>query len=227
VTSDSLLTIAYFLIGGAAGLWILIALAGSLPLLALSKVYLEPTSDEESHHYLQQVLSLGVIDTTWASENNFEPVGVYRVKKMAGSPILVGWKKSHERTYLCIYVLFETHTECDCVSIFEKSVLTTGTSKDGQMIPSKHDWMQTFNVTDMEELWEHHFDTLEYLKQTLGQTPLRDKATLAEDFEATLHQQAEYISLFSFWPLRVPYWYFVRRAQRHNKPLRVLLGDSA
>jgi len=227
MTPDSTMTIVLYILGGAVGFWIIIAIAGSLPLLTLSKVYLEPTSDEESQKYLQKVLSGSFLDSAWASENNFEPVGVYRVKNLMGSPILVGWKYAHERTYLCMFVVFEAQTFCDCVSVFKDSVLTTSTIKDGQTIPpGREDWIQSFDVSDMGELWNHHRLALDHIAQNSSQVPLKDGSSLAEDFEASIHRQADFLSSITLWPLRVPYWYFVRRAQRHNKALHVLLAGS-
>ena len=50
----------------------------------------------------------------------------------------------------------------------------------------------------------------------------RAYTAVEDDFAAVMSEQLAYIRSLAFWPLRIPWWYFVRRSQRHDKPLAQL-----
>ena len=82
--------------------------------------------------------------------------------------------------------------------------------------------MQTFGVADAEELWGHHQEALDYLSSTHGLTPISNDNTLQDDLSSALAAQAAFIRSLPLWWLRIPYWFFVRRLTRHNKPVSEL-----
>ena len=141
------------------------------------------------------------------------------------SPIIVGWKHLEQQTFLCVYLIGPGRTELDFVSVFSPtSSLTTGSTRDGQMLPSNSEnWSQTFSCDDASELWEHHETGLQFLESTRGVRPTPTAATLAEDFVDSMRAQAVYIRSLPLWFLRVPYWYFTRRFTKHNKPIAELV----
>lgn len=207
------------LLAVAAGVWILIVVAGSLPILALARTALEPLEGKEAEGLLAEVVSAGVVDSAWIATHNFEPTGTYRVTNMAGTPQVVAWTRSGERTYLCVYLIANLPPQIDFSTIFAEGSLTTGKSKDGQLLPNSPDrFMQTFTAT-AAVLWRRHEAGLKVLGAQRGLLPLTTPGSLEQDFSDAVTRQASYIRALPLWPLRIPYWYFVRRHLRHEKPV--------
>src|SRR5688500_17589973 len=123
----------------AAVLWTLIAAAGALPLLMLSRVELKPVDEIKSRKLLRKVLTSKSMDPNWVVESGFRPVGVFQITGQIGDPHMVTWQRDGENTYLCVYVLQGDPKGIDIVTIFENGGLTTGSSKDGQAVPPRPD----------------------------------------------------------------------------------------
>ena len=205
-----------------AGGWILVSVAGSGPVLAMHRVALSPVSENETTEFLSQVLSSGTIDAQWLSSMGFNPVGAYRVDQMPGVAGLVAWKKESERTYLCAYLLASGQVLVDIVTLFQTGMLTTGKSKDSQLLPySPGNYMQSFTATTAV-LYRRHQEGLQTLARSKKLAPLAIDGSFEADFAAVMSEQLEYIRSLALWPLRIPWWYFVRRSQRHDKTLAQL-----
>ena len=135
------------------------------------------------------------------------------------SPRVVAWTRSGERTYLCVYLVANVPPQIDFITIFERGSLTTGKSKDGQLLPNGPDrFLQTFAATTAV-LWRRHEAGLKVLGAKRGLLPLATAGSLEQDFSDAVKMQASYIRSLPLWPLRIPYWYFVRRHLRHEKPV--------
>jgi len=221
---DSLYSIAGCSLALVAGIWVLVAVAGSLPVVSLSRAQLEPLKSRQAEDALARIMVDGIVDADWASANGFEPVGVFRVDNMAGSPLVVAWARSGERTYLCAYLVVNNAPLVDFVTILDQGVLTTGKSKDGQLLPSSPGcFTQTFTATTAV-LWRHHQTGLKVLATKRRVLPLSGEGFLEEDFIEAMSRQADYVRSLVLWPLRIPYWFFVRRHVRHGKPVAQWLG---
>ncbi len=202
-----------------AGAWILISVAGSGPVLAMNRVTLVPVSDNETKKFLGQALSSGAIDAQWLSSSGFHPEGAYRVDKMPGVAGLVAWKKDGESTYLCAYLLVNGQILIDVVTLLQSGMLTTGKSKDSQLLPySPGNYMQSFTTTTVV-LYRRHQEGLQTLSRLKNLSPRSRGGTFEEDFASAMCEQVKYIRSLVLWPLRIPWWYFVRRSHRHNKTL--------
>jgi len=221
---DSLYSIAGCSLALVAGIWVLVAVAGSLPVVSLSRAQLEPLKSRQAEDALARIMVDGIVDADWASANGFEPLGVFRAENMAGSPLIVAWARSGERTYLCAYLVANNAPLVDFVTILDQGVLTTGKSKDGQLLPSSPDcFTQTFTATTAV-LWRHHQTGLKVLATKRRVLPLSGEGFLEEDFIEAMSRQADYVRSLVLWPLRIPYWFFVRRHMRHGKPVMQWLG---
>jgi hypothetical protein len=202
-----------------AGIWILVAVAGSLPVLSLSRAQLESLDSRQAEDALAMIMVDGIVDSDWASANGFEPAGVFRVNNAVGSPVVVAWARSGERTYLCAYLVGNNAPLVDFVTILDRGGLTTGKSKDGQLLPSSPDsFIQTFTATTAV-LWRHHQTGLKVLAAKRNVSPLSGQGFLEEDFTAAMSRQSDYVRSRWLWPLQIPYWFFVRRHVRHEKPV--------
>ena len=92
----------------AVGVWVVIAVAGSGPILAMERVAMESLSDREAEPLLAQVISSGVVDTQWLSTTGFDPLGAYKIDKLPGLAVLLpGRKKKKQPTYAPIFSQLE------------------------------------------------------------------------------------------------------------------------
>lgn len=205
-----------------AGVWVLIAVAGSGPILAVEHISLEALPDRAAEPLLAKVISSGVVDTQWLSTTGFGPLGAYKIDKLPGVTGLVAWKKEGETTYLCAYLLTTGDAGIDFVTVCDGAMLTTGKSKDGHLLPNPQGhYLQTFSATTAV-LYRRHQEGLQALQRLKGISPNHLPENLEEVFATALHQQSRFVRSHLLWPLRVPWWYFTRRSQRHDKSLAQL-----
>ena len=210
--------------GAVALVWILISVFGSQSVLSLGDAGLEPLGDEEARECLTSVISQGVVDTQWAADHDFQPTGAYTATNLPGEIKVVVWTRANEPTYLCVYVIPEMDAEMDFVTVCDEKILTTGTTKDGQLLPNTPEsWLQTFSRSSASELWSRHQDALNYLSDVASFQPDKCTPNLQDHFACAMRRQAEHVRSLRLWPLRMPYWYFVRRNTRHNKSIRQLI----
>ena len=215
----------YFL-GGVAAFWLFISFMGSMPVLSMHKAHLTPLDDDEARQILSLVIDEGLLDMAWAKAHNFRPTGAYHVEHIPGNIKMVALTRGDEATYFAAYVVATTHTALDLVSVHGDAgnTLTTGTTKDGRLLPTPPgNWLQSFTAQSIDQLWDRHQEGLQYLISTGGLPAKPAAANLTKHFSSALQGQAKHIRSFTLWPLRVPYWYFIRRNTRHDKPIQQLL----
>ena len=204
------------------GIWILISAVGNGPVLAMQRVFLSPCSERETAELLKQVVSAGGIDAQWLSATGFQPVSAYRVERMSGVAGMVVWKLEGERTYVCVYLLVNTQLLFDIVTMLESGMLTTGKSKDSQLLPyDPGSFMQSFTAT-LPVLYRRHHEGLHTLGRFRNLVPLVSERAFEEDFSEAMAEQSAYIRSLPLWPFRIPWWYFVRRSQRHERTIAQL-----
>ena len=207
----------------AVGVWILIAVAGSGPILAMEHVAMELLSDCEAEPLVAKVITSGQIDPQWLAATGFIPQGAYRIVKMPGVAGIVAWKKEGERTWLCAYILTTQEMGIDFVTLCDDDgMLSTGKSKDGHLLPNPQGhYLQTFSATTAV-LYRRHQEGLQALQRLKGISPNRLPGNIEEVFSAALDRQSRFVRSHLLWPLRVPWWYSTRRSQRHDKSLAQL-----
>ena len=202
--------------------WILISAVGCGPVLAMRRVFLSPCSQRETADLLKQVVCAGGIDAQWLMATGFEPAGAFHVERMSGVAGMAVWKLEGERTYICTYLLVNNQVLFDVVTMLESGMLTTGKSKDSQLLPyAPGSYMQSFTATP-PVLYRRHQEGLKTLRQFRNLVPLVGSRAFEEDFSESMAKQSAYISSLKLWPFRIPWWYFVRRSQRHEKTIAQL-----
>ena len=108
--------------------------------------------------------------------------------------------------------------------MLDQGSLTTGTSKDGQLLPDKPgSWTQTFSISTVDKLWERHESALNHLCAVTSARVAQGPPNLAEDFMEGIRREGAYVRSLTLGPLRVPFWYFFRRSARHNKSVQQLM----
>ena len=188
----------------------------------MQRVALSPCSEKETAELLKQVISGGVIDAQWLSSVGFQPVGAYRVERMSGVVGMVVWQLEGNHTYVCAYLLVNAQVLFDIVTLLESGMLTTGKSKDSQLLPyAPGSYMQSFTAT-IPVLYRRHREGLQTLERLKKLVPLASDRSFEEYFSEAMLAQSAYIRSLSFWPFRIPWWYFVRRSQRHEKTIAQL-----
>jgi hypothetical protein len=203
-----------------AAIWAIISAAGALPIIMLAKMDLKLVDDDKARRLLRLVLTHKNMTPNWIGTHGFSPLGVFEITGTIGSPYVVAWQRAREKTYLCIYVIQQQTKGIDFVTVFEHGGLTTANTKDTHAAPPRPDrWVQSFQC-DIARQWEHHAAALDFLKQAIGATPSRQETDFRDAFVGNVRAHAKYVRSLPLWFLRMPYWYFVRRNLRHNKPVR-------
>lgn len=217
-------------LGSLAGFWALICFAGAMPVLCLHKAQLASLPEAEARDVLQRVLTEGPVPPAWAGEQGFEPTGAYRVLNLPGEPIMVVWSHRAERTYLVVYLLPDGGLSCDMVTVLLKEPgeeddggITTGSRSDGLLFPNRAtSWMQCFSTPSAVEQWKRHEEAVQYLQQSRGRRTDPQPGDVVADFTDAIANQGRFIRSIPLWWLRIPYWYFVRKNRRFNKPVSEL-----
>ncbi len=210
-----------------AVLWGLIAVAGAAPVFSFENIRLSDVSNEEGRGILTSVYACtSVLDSDELREKGFVPLGVYRAEGLTGQPNIVAWERTGEATWLCGYLLPDRSCQLDLVSLLAGSMLTTGTTKDGQMFPtSAGGYVQTFDIESFVEFLDHHQKGLAWLSSSHGLVP--DRSTdFADAFEDSISKQGRFIRSLPLWIVRIPWWYFTRRDARHNRSVQQLYGED-
>ena len=207
----------YWLLFAMALPLVMIIVAGSLSILKNSRATLEP-AEASQNRYWNQIAAARKYDS-WAEELGLEPVGCY-VMPSPGPAFIAAWRHRDRATCFCMYHIANRYIY-DFVTIFSNGgSLTTGSSKDGNWAPAMPlCYKQTFSENDMNALWSLHLAGETYLKKEARievARPLEDFENLFIDY---IHRQAAHIRSHFLWPLRMPYWYLIRRPRRHNRSI--------
>lgn len=159
----------------------------------------------------------------WAEEHGFSFLGSYQVNAL-GSAYVAAWEKEDEPTYFCVYYLNQTLAR-DFVTILDGTgALTTGNSADALLFPcAPRDYKQTFPATTIQQQWDRHREALDFLKRSRDVKIRSDYATFEEALNAGLREPMKYVMSLFLWPLRGPYWYFLRRTKMRNLPVEDLI----
>lgn len=154
---------------------------------------------------------------TWAASHGFVLMGAYRA---LGVPT-TAWFSRAEATRLVVYRM-KGAAQIDLITeLAGQNDVTTTSTKDSQLFPKRPGvWVQSFSGRDLDELWTLHGEAVAYVRDRLrlglGQLP----ESFPEAIAGSTRKQMEYVRSLPYWPLRWPYWYFIRRRQVANKTVR-------
>ena len=193
-----------------------IAAAAYFSVLALSKAKARPARPEA--HRAEYAKARQYDD--WAQGEGFEWLGGYLIE--AGNRIFIGaWQHAEQSVYFCVYC-HSLGTAFDLVTYFCDDVtLTTGSSKDGQMLPPHPGaFMQTFPGKSPEELWDRHLLAEAFLSSQMSVTAKPEDRPFDQVFTEAAHRQVAYVRSIPLWPLRAIYWYLVRRSRLAGKSIQ-------
>ena len=201
----------------AAGMWLVIAAVTFVQVRALGTASLAPYTPQE-----------GGADTRiqatghshqWAQDNGFAFVGWF---VMPGQPALIAaWQHADQPTFFCQYFV-RGQTTCDfATELAEEVSLTTGSTKDGQLFPCPPGhYKQTFTGLGLDQQWARHAEGVKYLADVGRARPASLDEPFEEVFVDAVRKEMAFIRGIPLWPLRAPYWYFVRRHLWHNRSIQ-------
>jgi hypothetical protein len=206
--STSLQNLLYVL-AGVIGIWLLIAAAGTLPLLLLWMANYDYVKDPA------QPISRAVQATggDWLPTAGFEPEGVIQV---AGIQMAL-FRHADSHTVGAIYFA-EGKLLIDIVTRFTKNVeLTTTNTIDGVTLPPAPGCVvQCLPSRSLDELWHVHLETVQLLCQqcNINQQPM--SGPLNQWVRDSTRAQIRHFIARPWLILATPYRYFVTRNRYRN-----------
>ncbi|MCP4645471.1 MAG: hypothetical protein GY851_33820 [bacterium] len=152
--------------------------------------------------------------------SQFEGMFTFRA---GASGFLAVWRHTEHPTY---FVLFLTGGKKALTFITEFSPdldLTTANIKDAQLAPQAPGrYLQTFSKISLDELLDRHLAAARYIT-TMGGVHVEPVPWGFEDaFTKGEAIHGSYIQTLPAWPLRAPYWFYIRRRLLHNKSVEQL-----
>jgi hypothetical protein len=157
----------------------------------------------------------------WAGENDFRFIGNYAMKIGSTAARISTWQRTDRPTFLCQYVISAknaANTACDLVTLFASDVgLTTCSSGNGQLYPRPAgSYSQSFSNIPLDEQWFRHVEMENFLMDAGGAQLVQLDGSFEDEFVSAIKKQVGYVRSLCLWPLRGPYWFFVRRRLWHN-----------
>jgi hypothetical protein len=211
-------------------LWIPILLLVGAPLgiAAIASAFVlmfryskHPLTPKQPGECPDQMAAVGAY-SEWAEDNGFTWIGAYSV---TGGAFMAVWQMPEEPTYFCVYILPDGRQARDFVTILDGTGgLTTGDSPDACLFPTAPgEFKQTFPGCTAAEQHDIHGASLDYLKQAHRVSVRSDYGSFEEAFQAGMTEPMKYVMSLPLWPLRTPYWFFVRRKKVRNLTVAQLL----
>ncbi len=153
----------------------------------------------------------------WAAARGFALRGTFRP---LGVTTCV-WVHDSEPTYFCLYSM-RGKTYDDFVTLLGKdNAVTTGSSNGSLLFPlPAGEWKQAFPGRDLDELWGLHQEAVSFVRGRAGVGFAQDVKDFPESMAYGIRREMDYVRSLPLWPLRWPYWYFVRRRRLLNKTVR-------
>jgi hypothetical protein len=156
---------------------------------------------------------------TWLSEHGFEWDGGYSFMGI----LIAAWTHESEPTYFCLYLKGGSQSFTDFVTVLNggRGALTTGSTRDGLLMPKgPGDYHQAFPGKTLDESWQLHRQALDYLCGRPGTSIAGGPGGFSEALIEGVAGQARFVRSLPLWPLRWPYWFFIRRFRMNNKTVR-------
>ncbi len=115
----------------------------------------------------------------------------------------------------------------DFVSIIDSDhslTTTTGNSAFVQPRPPGS-FLQSTNKKDLRVVWEQHTEAERFIISKYSLTVGIVSKDFIERVNEGIKKQAQYLFSVRFWPLKAPYWYYIKRHLMVNKTVQQQFGD--
>lgn len=156
----------------------------------------------------------------WADQRGFRWEGAYYLNLMGGT-FVAAWAHESEPTYFCIYVTASRRVT-DLVTVLNEGAgLTTCDTRDAILWPlPPGNYKQAFSGKTADERWQLHREALDCLRDRLGLAVKSNSGSFQDAFAHGVTEGVRHVRSLPLWPLRWPWWYFVRRCRLCNKTVR-------
>ena len=196
------------------GIWVMLALAGVLPLVSLLYVAFKPSgADPAGFHAAEQWLG-----PDWAIRNGFVPADVLQ---SSFGPIM-GYTRPDEPRFIAVYRA-GGGVVVDIVTIWRDGVgLTTSITRAGGTLPTpRGSYQQMFPGATADDLWWRHREAEQAIERFEGVTLAESDASLnfATSFQTEVRASAAYVLRRPLLWLTVPWRYFITRRRLPNVPV--------
>jgi hypothetical protein len=161
----------------------------------------------------------------WAEPQGFEMVGSYTMDMGSIHTFIVAWQHRERPTFFTVYYVFSsqaakttTRPTYEFVTTFSRDVsLTTGVTSQTPFFPRPPgDYARTFSGTARDDVWACHHASEDYLVRTAGVRIGPLDCRFEDCFHEALRKQVAFVRRIPLWPLRAPFWYFIRRRRFRN-----------
>ncbi len=171
----------------------------------------------------------------WPAANAYEPDSRFEFDGLVGVDALVDvlvWHNPEAHTYLVSYAVMDK-TWWEFVTLFRGqggnvlAGLTTSSVDDSLTLPSPPGhFIQAFGRLDRDGLLARHREGVALLQDRMGLRPVNPTQGTREMIIDSIECQIAHVQRIPYWYLKGPYWYFIRRRRRVNRPIAALLSDT-
>lgn len=162
-------------------------------------------------------------EADWAQAQGFVVFeGVYTFE-LGVAAILAVWRHAEHPSYLVLFLAGKKRQLILVTEFSQHLDLTTGATTDLQLCPQPPGhYVQTFRGLSPTGLLDRHLAAARYITGTGGVRIEPVRGGFEDAFTRGERAQAAYVQTLPAWPLRAPYWFYVRKRLRHNKSIERL-----
>lgn len=160
---------------------------------------------------------------SWTAANDFHNfLGGYYFGMPPGG-FAAFWQHDSEPTYLLLLIV-RGQRVLNFATAFDKEYGLDTVSMASEVYPAPPGhYKQTFSKLDLPQLYARHTEAARFLR-TDGRLEFARTLpnSIAQAVSDDGKRQAAYVESMPLWPLRAPYWYYVRRLRLHNRTIEEL-----
>lgn len=215
-------------LGVGLGVCLLVIGAGTVLVLDLSKMRFRRVAEEQLSAVVVELAATS-IDPTWLEEHGFKWYGVLHMQSQLTTTYAASWVNDNINTFVCAYfgsVLGETIRSTDIATVFEPQIgLTTADAKQSSLFPSEPGtFKQYLPERSLEERWHAHMVAFDLICQIQRPESYRLRSLEREMSEA-VESELQAVRRRFLWPLRIPWWYFIRRKLHDSKTVEQMVAE--
>ncbi|MBP7431301.1 MAG: hypothetical protein KBC05_17845 [Candidatus Hydrogenedentes bacterium] len=163
------------------------------------------------------------LHAAWAAQHDFDCVGSYAASLAGTRFFMLAWKHRTRPLYLVLYVV-QGKVKYDLMTrLGPRRALTTSATRDAHLMPKPPGhYTQSFNVNSLDQFHRLHEESEKFLVERGGIQREHVPWGFEEDLNRYVILGSQYVMSLPLWPLRAPWWFFVRRRAFHNRSIEQL-----
>lgn len=161
----------------------------------------------------------------WASHHGFGWLGGFSLEQPVPMFLAV-WSRPDATAYFVEYLHSKgRHQEFVTVLSRDEGVTTANTRDAGLFPPRPGSFVEVFDGAELDELLRRHLESVAFVQRRLTPStevaPVEFRALMVE----AVTRQMDHIRSHALWPLRGPFWFFIRRSRMNGRPVADLYGS--